>query len=148
MLLLDLATKEYETSTVYGVHAIFDMANVSYHHAKQLTPSMIKKAVYAWQNYHVRPQRLDFVNAPIYINVVLNIFRAFMTEKMKSRIHIHWAGKGFDTLHEGVDKEELPQEYDGNNGLLIDNIEYWYKKAKDNTEWLKEDENYKSLLDK
>jgi hypothetical protein len=36
----------------------------------------------------VRTKSLDFVNAPPYVNVVLNIFRRFMTEKLRQRVSI------------------------------------------------------------
>jgi hypothetical protein len=29
---------------------------------------------------------MDFVNAPVYVNVVLNIFRKFMNDKLKKRV--------------------------------------------------------------
>lgn len=145
-MILDLAVREYESATIFGVYAIFDMSNVTYHHAKQLTPSMIKKAVFAWQNYHCRPQKLEFVNAPVYINVVLNIFRTFMSEKMKSRVHIHWVGKGFDELHKLIPVDELPEEFGGTNGQLDDFVIYWERKVLENIEWYKEDEKYKANL--
>jgi hypothetical protein len=34
----------------------------------------------------VRTKSLDFVNAPPHVNVVLNIFRQFMTEKLRQRV--------------------------------------------------------------
>lgn len=146
MMLLDLATNEHERSTIYGVCAVFDMSNISYGHAKQLTPSVIRKAVFAWQHYFCRPQKLEFINAPVYINVVLNVFRAFMSDKMKNRIHVHWAGKGFENLHKVVSKEILPEEYGGTNGQLSDFIHVWKMKVLDNVEWYKEDEKYKANL--
>ena len=36
--------------------------------------------------YPMRPKSLDFVNAPPHVNVVLNIFRQFMTEKLRQRV--------------------------------------------------------------
>lgn len=46
---LDLALDKMEDVSVYGVVAIFDMDGVSYGHARQLTTSMIRKAVHSWQ---------------------------------------------------------------------------------------------------
>jgi hypothetical protein len=34
----------------------------------------------------VRTKSLDFVNAPLHVSVVLNIFRQFMTEKLRQRV--------------------------------------------------------------
>ena len=36
--------------------------------------------------YPVRTKSLDFVNAPPHVNVVLSIFRQFMTEKLRQRV--------------------------------------------------------------
>lgn len=144
-MILDLAVKEYECATIYGVYAIFDMKNVSFGHAKLLPPNVIRKAVFAWQNYHIRPQSLEFINAPIYINVVLNVFKSFMTKKLKQRVHVHFSG--FDDLHKVVPKNQLPVEYGGTNGELQDIIDFWKKKLDENVEWFKNDEQYKSVID-
>jgi len=34
----------------------------------------------------VRTKSLDFVNAPPHVNVVLSIFRQFMTQKLRQRV--------------------------------------------------------------
>ena len=34
----------------------------------------------------MRTKSLDFVNAPPHVNVVLSIFRQFMTEKLRQRV--------------------------------------------------------------
>lgn len=144
-MILDLAVKQYESATIYGVYAVFDMKNVTLGHARQLPPSLIQKAVFAWQNYHCRPQNLEFINAPIYVNVVLNVFKSFMSRKMKSRVHVHFYG--YENLHKVVSKDVLPEEYGGNNGKLQTFIDYWNKKVTENADWYKEDEKYKADLD-
>lgn len=60
---------------------------------------------------------------------------------------VFFSGKGFEKLHEAVDVEELPIEYGGSNGQLQDNITYWRNKAKENIDWYKEDEKYRSILE-
>jgi len=42
--------------------------------------------LYIQDCYPVRTKSLDFVNAPPHVNVVLNIFRQFMTEKLRQRV--------------------------------------------------------------
>lgn len=144
-MILDVAVKEnFENVTIYGVSAIFDMKNVSLGHARQLPPSVVKKVVYAWQNYHCRPKQLEFVNAPLYINVVLNIFKSFMSEKLKGRVRVHFSG--VESLHDVIPKDVLPVEYGGTNGTMQELIEYWTEKLDQYKEWFKEDEEYKADL--
>lgn len=143
-MILDVAALENELVTIYGVTAIFDMKGVTLGHARQLPPSRIKKAVHAWQNYHCRPKNLEFVNAPIYVNVVLRIFKSFMSEKLKSRVNVHFRGLG--ELHKVVNKENLPYEYGGTDGPLSEVIQYWSEKLLYYKDWFEEDEKYKTLL--
>lgn len=144
MMILDVATAENELVTIYGVTAIFDMTGISVGHARQLPPSVIKKIVHAWQNYHCRPKHLEFVNAPIYVNVVLRIFKRFMSEKLKGRVNVHF--KGLGSLHKIVDKENLPYEYGGTDGSISDVIQYWSNKLLLYKDWFVEDEKYKASL--
>lgn len=46
---LDLAVEKDESISVYGVTAIFDLNATTFSHATQMTPSIIRKAVHAWQ---------------------------------------------------------------------------------------------------
>lgn len=142
-MILDILGHENEILQIFGIIAIFDMKGVSLAHAKQLTFGRIKKAVYAWQNYHCRPKQLEFINAPVYINVVLNIFKSFMSEKLKGRVRVHFSG--VNTLHDVVDKSILPVEYGGSDGSIDDLINLWCKKTIDYRDWFKE-EQYKSRL--
>lgn len=143
-MMLDIAALEHENASVYGVTAIFDLKGVSLAHARQLPPSVVKKAVYAWQNYHCRPKQLEFVNAPVYVNVMLRIFKRFMSEKLKSRINVHFRGLG--SLHDKVAKDILPMEYGGSDGSIRDSIEYWNEKLVSYKGWFEEDEKYKAEL--
>ncbi|XP_067007751.1 retinol-binding protein pinta [Anabrus simplex] len=144
-MILDLAVEEdiSELSSVYGVVAIFDLNGVTLAHALQMTPAVIKKAVHAWQDcYPLRTRRLDFINAPIYVNVILNIFRKFMREKLRKRIQIHRGGLG--NLHKVIPPEILPHEYGGTDGPLSDLVDYWKQHLLEKRDWFLEDEKYKA----
>lgn len=144
-MMLDVAVKElFENATVFGVAAIFDMEGVTLAHARQLTPKLIKKAVYAWQNYHCRPKQLEFVNAPTYVNALLKIFKSFMSQKLKQRVRVHFSRD--NPLIGTISKEVLPAEYGGTNGALQDHIDYWMNKVEEYREWFLEDEKYKADL--
>jgi len=144
-MILDVATREFESVQIYGITAVFDMNNVTTSHAKQLSPAMIKKMVYAWQNYHCRPKQLEFINAPIHVNLVLNIFKSFMTDKLKSRTKIHTSG--LKALHKIVDKSVLPVEYGGDTGSLDELVAFWKDKVVQQRDWLLYDEQFKSKFD-
>lgn len=139
-MVLDLALLEEDTS-VYGVAAIFDMDGFSLRHARELTLRMITRTVSSWKIYPVRMRTLDCVNPPCYMNVVINIFRSLMTQKLKDRIHVH---KDKDALHSVIPKEILPEEYGGSGGKLQDLIDYWHKKVSDSRAWFLENEKCKA----
>ncbi|CAH0554607.1 unnamed protein product [Brassicogethes aeneus] len=145
-MILEIACMESEYSSIYGVIAIFDMSGLSLAHARQLPPSVIKKVVYAWQNYHCRPKQLEFINAPTYVNVVLNIFRSFMSDKLKGRVQVHFSG--YDSLYKAVGRDVLPEEYGGNGGKISELIQYWENKLVEYSDWFREDEVYKAKDEK
>lgn len=74
-MILDLILKNDESFSSTGVVAIIDMKDVQLGHALQMTPSIIKRSVESWQIYPCKLKLLEFVNAPIHINVILNTFR-------------------------------------------------------------------------
>lgn len=142
---LELALEEDETISVFGVAAVFDLSGVTLGHAMQLPPHIVKKAVHAWQDcYPVRTKSLDFVNAPPYVNVVLNIFRRFMKEKLRQRVHVH--GRDLASLHTIVAPELLPREYGGTNGTLQGLIDYWQHHVMEKREWFLQDEKYTATI--
>merc|ERR1711887_535786 len=101
-------------------------------HNLQMTPQLVKKAMTIWQEgYPMRPKGLNYINTPAAFDTVFNIFKGFMKEKMKKRIHIH--GSDLESLHKEIPKDILPKEYGGTNGTVDDIIK----------DWLMEDEKYK-----
>lgn len=142
-MLLDLVLQNDESVSIYGVSAIFDMKSVLLGHALQLNPPLIKRSVQSWENYSCRPKRLEFVNAPIHVNVVLNIFRSFMSAKMKQRLFIN---KGQPTNH-SIPNRCLPVDLGGAGPSYETLAEHWRKKAIDQRGWFLEMERYKSALD-
>lgn len=114
---MELAIRDDESASLHGVVAIIDTEGASFAHAMQLQPNVIKRLVHAWQGcYPVRIRAIDFINAPFHVNIVLNIFKTFMTQKMKSRLSIHHTGN--KALCKKLPKEILPREYGGTNGTV------------------------------
>lgn len=144
LMILDLAMRDSESVSIHGIIAILDLDGVTAGHALQLQPSLIKNLVHAWQGcYPLRIQSLDFVNAPVYVNVVLKIFRSFMTAKLKSRVHVHM--RGMKAFCSKLPPSILPVEYGGTDGTLMDLIEYWKAAAEDNKQWFAKEEEYKMI---
>ncbi|XP_075210865.1 retinol-binding protein pinta-like isoform X1 [Lycorma delicatula] len=144
-MILELAVERDESISVYGIMAIIDLRGIGFGHVRQLTPGIIRKAVHSWQScYPLRPKGFDFINAPSYINVVLNIFRQFMTTKLKKRVHVH--GSDFSALYKTIPQDVLPEEYGGTNGKIQDLIDYWKTEVTNARDWFIEDEKYKAEL--
>lgn len=141
-MILEVACQENENAQIYGVIALFDMSGMSFSHYRTMTPTLIKGIVFAWQNYHVRPKQLEFINSPLYINVALNIFKSFMTEKMRSRVKVHFGGVAkAQTI---VSRDILPVEYGGDSDSFESLGNYWFEKLLNYREWFAEDELYKA----
>lgn len=116
-MILDLALRDHESVTIYGITAILDIGGVSYEHVLQLPPHVIKSLVHAWQGcYPVRIHSLDFINVPKLINLVLNVFRSFMTAKLKRKVHVYARDKL--KLYETLPISILPEEYGGTGGTV------------------------------
>ncbi|XP_035794957.1 retinol-binding protein pinta-like [Anopheles albimanus] len=120
-MILDLLLHLDDMVSVYGVVAIFDMRGVTLGHALQLPPSMIKKSVESWENYPCKPKLLEFVNVPLHVNVVLNVFRSFMSAKMKERVVISKKGSTMEQL------VNLPRELGGTGGTYPELASHWKK---------------------
>ncbi|XP_065092112.1 retinol-binding protein pinta [Ochlerotatus camptorhynchus] len=136
-MILDLLLHLDETISIYGIVAIFDMKNVTLSHALQLPPSLVKRTVESWENYPCRPQLLEFVNAPIHVNFVLNVFRSFMSTKMKSRVKVSKRGTHIGTL------VNLPPELGGTGDSYHDLTVYWKKQVQEQAFWFAETEQYR-----
>lgn len=118
-MILDLLMYLDETVSIHGVVAIFDMQGVTLGHALQLSPAMIKKAVESWENYPCKPKVLEFVNVPVHVNIVLNVFRSFMSAKMKERVTISKKRSQMENLI------TLPRELGGSGESYQQLAEHW-----------------------
>ncbi|XP_063977676.1 retinol-binding protein pinta isoform X2 [Diachasmimorpha longicaudata] len=145
LMILDVALKDHVSASIYGISAIFDMTGVTLDHGLQMTPGVVQRLVHAWQGcYPLRIQSLDFINAPVYVNFVLNIFKSFMTKKLKSRTVVH-KGTSEEFFKTKVPQRILPLEYGGTAGLLQDLIDYWKAKIEENISWLESEAQYRLI---
>ncbi|KAI5713858.1 hypothetical protein M8J76_006689 [Diaphorina citri] len=132
-MVFDLAMEKDETINIYGVNAVLDLKDVRVGH--NCYPNC----------YPVSPKRFDFIFAPIFVDVALDVFRRFMSPKLRARVHVH--GKNLDSLHRIVSPEILPVEYGGTAGTLQELIDHWKHEVLNAKDWYLEEEKYCTVLD-
>lgn len=116
------------------------MQGVALGHALQMTPMLIKRAVNSWESYPLRIQKLEFVNANFGINVVLDIFRSFMSAKMKERVSVKRGKPDF------VASDNLPRDLGGTVNSYESLAVHWKHVLEKNLQWFDEDEKYKTIM--
>lgn len=94
--------------------------------------------VESWESYPCLIKKLEFVNAPVYINAVLNTFRFFMSSKMKARVCVSNKTSAVNTL--------LPKELGGNGESYNELATYWKVKAQENSRWYHDMEEYRKYF--
>lgn len=111
---MELAMKYYPTASVYGCAVFIDMINPTMRHILQYRPYILMNMVHMWQScYPLRYQTVNVFNAPAILDVIVNIVRSFMTEKIKNRFHVYsHTLKCFENIPANI----LPVEYGGTDG--------------------------------
>lgn len=134
-MLLDLVMHLEDAITKNGIHAVVDLEGLSFGHILELTPSIIKKSVQAWQSsYPVRFKSFTFYNCPHFARFILNLMKNFMGSKLKKRLKI--LSEPVKTHNDPENINKKPMEYGGTNGSLPDVIKYWKEKAEEHRPWL------------
>ncbi|XP_028047811.1 retinol-binding protein pinta isoform X4 [Monomorium pharaonis] len=145
LAVIEVAIKHYPAASVYGCALFIDVANPTIRHVGQLRPYIIKNIVHAWQGcYPIRIQSISMINAPEYVEIVLKIFRSFMTEKMRNRLHVYTQNMMHNCFKD-IPDNILPVEYGGTNGTLQELIGYWKKLVEENRDWITENENDRTV---
>ncbi|KAL0274466.1 UNVERIFIED_CONTAM: hypothetical protein PYX00_006880 [Menopon gallinae] len=109
---------------IAGIVMIFDLKDVGMSQIKGLSTTFAKKMVHFLANcLPVRINAIHVVNEPALFSMILSLFKAFLTEKMKKGLYFH--GSNLASLHEHVSPTCLPPELGGTYGEV------------DPREWLK-----------
>ncbi len=133
-----------DQSSVTGCVGIQDATGMTTSHVALYQPAMVKKSTMIMQNaYPMRPKAVHLFNLPTIMEKVVTLFRSFMNEKMKSRIHVH-NSSDLAPLHESLGKEVLPEEYGGTNGTVADQIKHTLDIVEARRSWLIEQTKFKS----
>lgn len=115
VLFLEAAMLEPMTQ-VAGAIVIFDMDGLTLQQTWQFTPAFAKRIVdWLQDSIPVRLKNIHIVNEPFIFNLVFNLFKPFLKDKLRSRIIFH--GTDRKSLHQYINPECLAECYDGTLAL-------------------------------
>ncbi|KAB7496403.1 SEC14-like protein 2 [Armadillidium nasatum] len=140
-IILDLLIEEDLQQSVIGVAVLLDFQDFTPNYLLQTTPFLLKKIFTVWQEaYPMRLKAFHYINTPPAFQVILNLAKATLKEKLKQRLYVH--ANYMESLFSHIAKNNLPKEYGGDNGNLKEITENWHKKVNEKRNWLLEDEKY------
>ncbi|XP_064640508.1 alpha-tocopherol transfer protein-like [Lineus longissimus] len=122
-MVIDLLLRD-ELNQIHGFVVFLDFTHFTKEHAGKWGVGTIKKAMKCWQDtYPIRNKGINYYNTPTLFNAIFDIFKMFMKQKLRDRIHFH---KGdLKSLHKEIPKAILPEEYGGKAGPLQKIIDDW-----------------------
>lgn len=83
-MIIDILVNEDDNFLVGGLHAINDMKGSS---LNNVNPVLVKKFLKCFQEaYPLRPKGLIFVNAPSFFEMMYNLFKSFLSDKLRKRV--------------------------------------------------------------
>lgn len=129
-----IAQLETETQ-VRGVVAIMDFNKLGMAQVKALSPSFSKRLLLFIQDaMPLRMKQIHMINQPMIFNLVWQLFKPFIREKLKSRMFFH--GKDMNSLHKHIDPDFLPADYKGNLPKINYSGRDWYPCVKDYEDYI------------
>ncbi|XP_028034135.1 alpha-tocopherol transfer protein-like [Bombyx mandarina] len=97
---------------ICGIVSILDMKGLSFSHVMQFTPSYAKMVLEWLQDcVPIRLKAVHIINQPYIFNMLFAIFKPFIREKLRGRIHLH--GSNLASLREHIDPEALRKRHGG-----------------------------------
>ncbi|KAI4465975.1 alpha-tocopherol transfer protein-related [Holotrichia oblita] len=111
LVALEIAMAEPRTQ-VGGVHILLDLNGLSLSHITQFTPSLAKMILWIVQDcVAIRLKGVYVINQLPIFKLVYRIFKPFLAEKLKNRLH--FIGTDWNTLKMHIDEECLPARLGG-----------------------------------
>jgi len=134
--LIHIAAVLEPESQVKGVVVIMDFDKLSMKQIAALSPSFSMRLLGFIQDaMPLRLKEVHMVKQPFIFNMVWQIFKPFIRDKLKKRIFFH--GSKMASLQKHLDKSVLPKDYDGD----LPKIDYtganWYPVIGDCMEFYK-----------
>ncbi|XP_055597767.1 alpha-tocopherol transfer protein-like [Uranotaenia lowii] len=140
-MLGDLMMMEDDNLIIAGQMGILDLSNTTMAHFLQFNPTFVKKAtMWSQEASPLRLKGFHYINTPSGFEIVYNMFKNFLNEKNRSRLHVH--GSNLEELYKHIPKRLLPEEYGGEAGPIQDIVDKWVAKIEDNKDYFLEDEKY------
>lgn len=103
------------------------------------TQAIVRKAMLAAQDsMPFRLHRVYYLNAPAFINKVLNIFYPLLKDKLIDKFRIYKGG--FEELYPYINKDILPNEWGGKAGTFCELNDSWRKKIEKYRDWFLREE--------
>lgn len=97
---------------ICGIISLFDMKGLSFKHIMQFTPSYAKMILdWIQECVPIRVKAVHIINQPYIFNMLFAIFKPFMREKLRSRIHFH--GTNMSSLMEHIYPKALRLRHGG-----------------------------------
>ncbi|KAF5274943.1 hypothetical protein FQR65_LT04284 [Abscondita terminalis] len=123
-LLHEAAVLEPETQ-IRGIVVILDFDGLSTKQVMSLTPAVSMRLLsFIQEAMPLRLKEVHIVKQPFIFNMVWTIFKPFIQEKLKGRLHFH--GSKMSSLHKFLKPSHLPKNYGGD----LPEIDYtganWY----------------------
>ncbi|CAG9859310.1 unnamed protein product [Phyllotreta striolata] len=115
-----------------GDIVILDAEHLKFNVMNKLTPTFLKQfATIVQKVQNNRMKALHFLSPPSYMDVIISMFKGFLSKKLQDRIFIH---RKLEDLYEHVPKEMLPSDYGGKEKSLDELEELWKKKLLEYTD--------------
>lgn len=125
VLFLEAAMLEPETQ-VCGAVVIFDMDGLSLQQVWQFTPAFARRIVeFLQEAMPMRLKALHVINQPKIFNMVFQLFKPFLKEKLRGRIYFH--GNDIASFHKHMTPEVLPKHYSGTLEIPRIRGDQWYE---------------------
>ncbi|GBP06051.1 Alpha-tocopherol transfer protein-like [Eumeta japonica] len=123
VLFLEAAMLEPE-SQICGAVVIFDMDGLSMQQVWQFTPPFAKRIVdWLQESIPLRIKGLYIVNQPYIFNMVFQLFKPFLQEKLRNRIV--FMGTDRELLYKYISPKCLPENYGGTLSLPVVTGQQW-----------------------
>uniref|UniRef100_A0A1B6JMR4 CRAL-TRIO domain-containing protein n=1 Tax=Homalodisca liturata TaxID=320908 RepID=A0A1B6JMR4_9HEMI len=117
-----------------GNYFVFNADNYVLGHVLRLTPHIARELMYCVQD--VLPMLIKgiiFINAPSYLDLLLNIMKPFMKGKLFQRIHVHTEGP--EILEKYFPRALLPRDMGGEEETCDTLNKAWAKTMEDHRDW-------------
>lgn len=116
-----------------GTILIVDLHNATLGHIGNYQYGLLKDTFgYGWEAYPEFVEVIHIINPPHFLEVMLNLFKPFIKEKIK-RIHVH---HDLASLYKEIPKNMLPKDYGGDCPWLTDLNNAWKEKMIASRRWL------------